>query len=309
MKDAWEIAIIGAGGAGLTAAIYAARAGRRTAIFESGVPGGQIAIAGLVENFPGFPEGVQGADLADAIRRQALEFGANMTAESVTGLRRKAEGGFELDVEGATTAARAVILTAGATYNRLDVPGEQELTGRGVSYCATCDGPFFRGQEVAVVGGGDAAVDEALLLTRFASRVHIIHRRDSLRATHVLQERAFAEPKIDFTWDTVVQRVIGSEAVGGLELRNVRTGARSSLPVAGVFIFIGQTPNSGLLRGLVEVDRGGHAIVDLDMRTSVPGLFAAGDVRTRAARQLVSACGDGATAALAADHYLSEAAR
>lgn len=303
---AYDIAIVGAGGAGLTAAIYAARSARSTVVFEGRVTGGQIATTDIVENFPGFPAGVNGFDLAMSIHQQAEKFGATVVYENVEALARQEDGSFHLTAAGETYVARAVIVTAGAEYNRLGVPGEEEFTGRGVSYCATCDAAFFAGQEVAVVGGGDAAMDESIFVTRYASKVHVIHRRDSLRASALLQERARANPKIDFTWDTVVERVRGSAQVTELDLRNLKTGETSVLPVGAIFIFIGQTPNNHLLKGLVELDHGGHAVVDLQMRTAVPGLFVAGDLRIDAARQLVSACGDGATAAISAEHYLAE---
>jgi thioredoxin reductase (NADPH) len=303
--DEYDIAIIGASGAGLTAALYAARARRRTAVFERKVTGGQIAAADIVENFPGFPDGVNGFDLVQLFLRQAENFGAEMRYEGVTGLRIEPDGRFTLSTGSGDVRARAVIVTAGAEYNRLGVPGEEEFTGRGVSYCGTCDAAFFKGQEVAVVGGGDAAVDEALFITRYASKVHLVHRRDQLRASAVLQERAFANPGISFNWDTVVEAIRGNGQLQGVDLRNLKTGETSTLPVTGVFVFVGQTPSTELLRGLVELDAGGHAIVDLQMRTSVPGLFAAGDVRTQASRQLISAAGDGATAAIAAEHFLS----
>lgn len=300
-----DIAIIGGGGAGLTAAIYAARARRSTVVFEHKVTGGQIATTDAVENFPGFPNGVNGFDLAQLLVQQAEKFGAQLVYEGVTALRREPDGPFTLETGSDTYRARAVIVTAGADYNRLGVPGETEFTGRGVSWCATCDAAFFKDQEVAVVGGGDAALDEGLFVTRYARKVHLIHRRDELRASRILQERAFANPRFTFTWDTVVETINGTDQVQGVTLRNLKTGATSELPVAAVFIFIGQTPNSGLLRGLADLDPAGHAITDLSMRTNVPGLFAAGDVRAHAARQLIAACGDGATAAITAEHYLA----
>jgi thioredoxin reductase (NADPH) len=198
-----------------------------------------------------------------------------------------------------------VIATAGADYNRLDVPGEQELTGKGVSYCATCDAAFFANQDVIVVGGGDAALDEGMFTTRYVHSATVVHRRDELRASEILQERARANPKISFLWDTVVDRINGGSEVTSATLRNVKTGAISERPTSAVFIFIGQTPNSHLLKGLVDLDRGGHALVGLGMETNVPGLFVAGDLRTQAARQLISAAGDGATAAISAEHYLA----
>ena len=303
--DEYDIVIVGGGGAGLTAAIYAARAQRRTAVFERGVTGGQIATTDAVENFPGFPEGINGFDLAQKMQEQAKRFGAEIIADEIVSLDRDAHGGFVLATSGARYHARAVILTAGADYNKLGVAGEDEFVGRGVSYCATCDAAFFKGDAVVVVGGGDAALDEGEFVTRYADSVTIVHRRDSLRGAALLQERAFANPKIRFKWDTVVEAIEGGDHVERVVLRNVKTGEITTMATAAVFIFIGQTPNSGLLSGLVETDRGGHAIVDLQMRTSVPGLFVAGDVRTQSVRQLISATGDGATAAIAADHWLA----
>ena len=304
MKE-YDIAIVGGGGAGLTAAVYAARARRSTVVFERLVTGGQIATTDIVENFPGFPEGVNGFDLAQLMLKQAEKFGAEMVYEGVESLERTEDSRFRLETASGAYLARAVIVTAGADYNKLGVPGEAEYVGKGVSYCATCDGAFFEGQEVAVIGGGDAAMDEGLFVTRYASKVYVIHRRDTLRASAVLRERAFANPKMEFIWDTVIERIEGDGQVEKLQLRNVKTEQMSELAVGGVFIFIGQTPNSHLLKGLVEMDAGGHAIVDLKMRTSVPGLYVAGDVRTQAARQLISAAGDGATAAIEAEHYLA----
>ncbi len=302
----YDIGIIGGGGAGLTAAIYTARARRSTVVFERAVTGGQIATTDGVENFPGFPDGVNGFDLGQLFVRQAEKFGAELIYDDVTGLERSADGTFIVRTASETYSARAVIATAGAAYNRLGVPGETELTAKGVSWCATCDAAFFKDQDVAIVGGGDAALDEGLFVTRYARSVTLIHRRDQLRGSKILQERVFANPKFRFTWDTIVTGIQGTEQVTGLDLKNVKTGETSQLPVTAIFIFIGQVPNNNLLKGLTELDAGGHAIVDLEMRTSTPGLFAAGDVRTLAARQLVAACGDGATAAIAAEHYLGD---
>jgi len=305
LVKSFDIAIIGGGGAGLTAAIYAARSRRPTVVFEGDVTGGQIATTDLVENFPGFPDGVDGFELGQAMLRQAEKFGTTSEYARVTALHREEDGNFTLATDADEFRARAVIVTAGAEYNKLNVPGESELTGRGVSYCATCDAAFFHNQDVLVVGGGDAALDEALFITRYARSVTIVHRRDELRASAVLQERARANAKIAFIWDTVVDRIEGEKAVERAVLRNVKSGDVSTIPAAAVFIFIGQTPDTHLLKGLVDLDEGGHALVDLEMATNVPGLFAAGDVRTRSARQLISAAGDGATAAIAAEHYLA----
>lgn len=302
----YEVAIVGAGAAGLTAALYASRARRRTVVFERELVGGQIATTDLVENYPGFPEGIGGLELAQRLQQQAERFGAELRYEAVEALRPHPDGGFELATASGRYRAAAVIVTAGAQHRKLGVPGEAEFVGKGVSYCATCDGAFFRDQDVVVVGGGDSALDEGLFLTRFARSVTIVHRREQLRASAVLQQRALANPRIRFRLNAVVTAVEGGEVVERVRLRDVATGEESVLPTAGVFVFIGQVPNSHLLAGLVDLDDGGHAKVDLEMRTSVPGLFVAGDVRWKAARQLVSAAGDGATAALAAERYLQE---
>ena len=305
MSD-YEIAIIGGGGAGLTAALYAGRAGRKTVVFEHMITGGQIATTSLVENYPGFPEGVDGFELAQNMLKQAEKFGAEVRYEGVETLVRRDDGLFALGVGDRTLTAKAVIVTAGAAYNHLGVPGEERLTGHGVSYCATCDGAFFKGQDVIVVGGGDAALDEGLFLTRLVRGVTVVHRRDSFRASKVLQDRAMADPKFSFVWDSVVEEILGTDSVTGVRVKNLKTGEINEMPTAAVFIFIGQTPNNHLLKGLVELDSGGHALVDLRMQTSVPGLFVAGDLRAQAARQLVAACGDGSTAAISAEHYLAD---
>ena len=305
--NTYDIAIIGGGGAGLTAAIYAARARRRTVVFERLITGGQIATTELVENYPGFPQGINGFDFAQNLVQQAERFGAEMRYEDVAQIERLANGTFRVETNEGAYRAHAVVATAGADYNKLGVAGEDQFVGRGVSYCATCDAAFFQDQDVIVVGGGDAAFDEALFTTRYASKVRLVHRRADFRASALLQERVFANAKIEIVRNTVVDRILGTEAVEGAELRNVETGATQTLATAAVFIFIGQTPNSHLLKDLIALDDGGHAQVDLRMHTTVPGLFVAGDLRTQAARQLVSACGDGATAALAAEAYLAEA--
>ena len=304
--EVFDIVIIGGGGAGLTAAVYAARSRRSTVVFEGNVTGGQIATTDVVENFPGFPDGINGFDLGQNMLKQAEKFGAQLKYERVEGLERAQDGTFLVTAASGTYGARAVIATTGADYNKLGVPGEAEFVGKGVSYCATCDAAFFAGQDVIVVGGGDAALDEGLFTTRYAKSITIVHRRDELRASAILQERVKAEPKISFLWDTVVERIEGKDLVERAILRNVKTGRETLWPTSAVFIFIGQTPNNSLLGGLVDLDAGGHAIVDLRMTTKVPGLFVAGDIRTQAARQLIGAAGDGATAAIAAEHYLTE---
>jgi thioredoxin reductase (NADPH) len=305
VEQEYEIAIIGGGPAGLAAGLYAARATRRTVCFERKVTGGQIALTSRVENYPGFAEGVNGYDLAQQMQEQAERYGLEMRYEAVTALRREGER-YRVSAEDGDVVANAVILTAGADYIRLGVPGEERLTGRGVSYCATCDAAFFRDQTVAVVGGGDAALDEGIFITRYAAKVYLIHRRDTLRAGRLLQERAFANPKFEFVWDTVVESIEGDAEVSGVRVRNLHSGESTNLAVAAVFIFIGQHPNSELLHGLVPLDGGGHVLVDYWMRTPAAGLFAAGDIRAESARQVISSAGDGATAAIAADRYLQE---
>jgi thioredoxin reductase (NADPH) len=303
-ENDYEIAIVGGGPAGLAAALYAARALRRTVIVERKAPGGQIALTGAVENYPGFPDGINGFDLGIEMHRQAERNGAATLYTEVLGIERDGLLFRMTTLDGAITA-RSVILTGGADYNRLNIPGEERLTGRGVSYCATCDAAFFKGDEVIIVGGGDAALDEALFVTRYATRTHIVHRRDAFRASAVLQARVFANPTIDVLWDTVVTEILGDESVSSVRLRNVVTGHEWERDIGAVFIFIGQHPNTDWLGGLVRLDRGGHVPVNLWMETEVPGLFAAGDIRNDSARQVVSAAGDGATAAIRAEHYLS----
>lgn len=301
----YEVAIVGAGGAGLTAAIYAARARRKTVVFEREVAGGQIATTSLVENYPGFPDGISGVDFALQTMQQATKFGAEVRSEEVFALERTEDGGFRLATAEGVYFARVVIMAAGAEYRKLGVPGESELVGRGVSYCATCDAAFFKDEEVAVVGGGDAAFDEGLFAARYAKNVYLVHRRDEFRASALLQERVLNNEKFTVIRSTVVERILGNDRVEAVELRDLKSGETRTLPVGAVFIFIGHVPNSELLGGLLDLDGGGHAAVDLQMRTAVPGLFVVGDLRVDSARQLVTACGDGATAAIAADAYLA----
>jgi thioredoxin reductase (NADPH) len=298
----YEVVIIGGGPAGLTAGLYTARAGLKSLLIERGAFGGQIINAPLVENYPGFPEGIAGAELGALMHQQAAKYGLETLTAEVSGV--KAGKTHKITAGERSFEAEAIIIAAGSEYKKLGVPGEETLVGHGVSYCATCDGFFFRKREVAVVGGGDAAITDALELVQHASQVYVIHRRDQLRAGEVLQKRALAQPKIKFVWDTIVEEIVGGEVVKALKLRNVKTKKASTLEVAGVFVAVGLKPNSQPFADILKLTKSGHIITDESMATSVPGLFAAGDVRQRSARQVASAVGDGATAALSAFNYL-----
>ncbi len=298
-----DLVIIGGGPAGLTAGLYASRAKLKTLLLERLAPGGQIITTDWVENYPGFPDGISGYDLVEKMKQQAERFGLLIQSQEVQKLDLAKDKKVILTDSG-TIEARALIIACGAAPQKLGIEGEGLLTGKGVSYCATCDGPFFRDQTVAVIGGGDTAVEEAIYLTRFASKVYIIHRRDRLRAIQLLQERAGKEPKIEFIWDTVVSKITGDTAVKGLEMKNVKTGNLSVLPVEGVFMFIGYVPNSDLVKGSLPLDDWGFIKTGNDMTTEIPGVFAAGDVRSKALRQVATAVGEGATAAYMAERYL-----
>jgi len=301
----YDVIIIGGGPAGLSAGLYCARARLTTLLMEKGVIGGQISNAELVENYPGFPDGISGYELGQAMHRQAKKYGLETLSAEVVGIEL-AQGKKVIKTSEGEYVAKAVILAGGAEPNRLGVPGEEKLLGKGVSYCATCDGPLFKGQVVAVIGGGDSAVEEGILLTRFASKVIIVHRRHQLRAAKLLQERAFANQKIEFLWDTVVEEILGDVKVKGLSLRNVKTGDRSTLEVSGVFIYVGLHPSTDYLKDLLSLDAEGHVPTGEGMETEIAGIFAAGDIRKKAARQAITAAGDGATVALSAERYLGE---
>jgi len=305
LNKVYDVIIIGGGPAGLSAGLYAARARLATLLIEKGILGGQIANAELVENYPGFPDGISGFELGQLMHQQATKYGLETVAAEVIGIELGEAGKTVKTTEG-QYVAKALILAGGAEPNRLGVPGEEEFLGKGVSYCATCDGPLFKGQVVAAVGGGDSAVEEGIFLTRFASRVILIHRRNRLRASKLLQERAFANPKMEFLWDTVVEEIFGEELVKGLKLRNVKTGQRSILAVSGVFIYVGLHPSTDYLRGLLPLDEEGRIPTDEQMQTEIPGVFAAGDIRRNSPRQAITAAGDGATAALSAEKFLSQ---
>ncbi|MEK7668693.1 MAG: thioredoxin-disulfide reductase [Gemmatimonadota bacterium] len=303
----YDVVIVGAGPAGLCAALYCGRSMLRTVVLEKGVPGGELLNTELIEDYIGF-ESIHGYELADRFAQHALKFGAELVTDAVAAVEKLADGGFDVTTEsGETYAAPAVILTAGGTPVKLGVPGELEYAGKGVSYCAVCDGHFFRGDVVAVVGGGDAACEEADFLTRYASRVHLHHRRQEFRASKIIQRRVLANPKIQVIWDTVVERVEGDGGtVKHLALRNVKTGAASDLPVGGVFVFVGFKPNTGVVKGHFTHDEAGYCITDAVMMSSIPGLFAAGDVRAQLTRQVTTAVGDATTAAIAVSKYLDQ---
>jgi len=301
----YEVIIIGGGPAGLTAGLYTSRVGLKSLLVERGPMGGQMVNARMVENYPGFPEGISGPELGSLMHQQASRYGLEVVTAEVTGLNNGQPFGV-LTTEG-SFEAEAIIIAAGSEYHKLGVDGEERLSGHGVSYCATCDGFFFRDRKVAVVGGGDTAITDALELTQHASEVYVIHRRDQLRAGQVLQERAFAHPKLEFIWDTVVEEVSGDRVLEELKLRNVKTGRQSNLKVDGVFVAVGLMPNSHLFFNILELDDAGYIITDEVMATSVPAIFAAGDIRRNSPRQIAAAVGDGVTAAMSAFKYLQEA--
>ncbi len=306
MSAIHDVIVIGSGPAGYTAALYAARAQLKPIVFEGSVTaGGALMNTTDVENFPGFPDGIQGPDLMDAMRKQAERFGAELRAEDVTEVDLAADPK-RVIVEGETYLARAVIIATGSRYRELGVPGEKKLSGHGVSWCATCDGFFFREQEIAVVGGGDSAMEEALFLTRFAKTVTVIHRRDELRASKIMQERAFANPKIKFRWNTEISEILGDTKITGLRLRDTVTGAESELAVCGVFVAIGHDPRSELFTEQLATDSEGYLLVEQpSTRTAIPGVFASGDVVDHTYRQAVTAAGTGCAAALDAERYLA----
>lgn len=303
VPEPYEIVIVGGGAAGYTAGLFAARDRRRTLLLERFSSGGQVLNCEHIENFPGFPDGIAGYTLGPVLQQQATSAGLEVQMSEVASVRREGAE-LVLDTDAGAVRARALVVAAGSSFATLGVPGEDQFVGKGISHCASCDGSFFMGQAVAVVGGGDAAIDEALHLTQYASQVTVIHRRDALRATAVLQERARGHAKIKFRWNAAVRAIEGAEGVQRLAVEDLGSGERALLPVSGVFIYVGLRPNTDFLGGLVPLTASGHIVTDLWMRTAVPGITAAGDIRAQSARQLVTAAGDGATAALAAIRYL-----
>ena len=302
---AWDVVIVGAGPAGLAAAIYTGRARRRTLLLERRVPGGQILLTDKVENYPGFPDGVAPFDLMGAFHRQAETFGAAVASDEARALTPAPGGAWRVEGEHGAYEARTVIIASGSDYRKLGVPGEDRLTGRGVSYCATCDGAFFAGRDVAVVGGGDNALKESLYLTRFARKLTLIHRRDKFRGERIYQERVFAEPKIDVLWDTVIEDVSGADRLESLSLRGTKDGTARRLEVGGLFISIGTAPASGFVKGLLELNEWGQIKVGPDMAASRPGVYAAGDVSDACPKQVATAVGTGVHAALSVEDYLT----
>ena len=304
MSEAYDVVVIGGGATGLSACVYTLRYGLRTLLVEGTVFGGQIINADTIENFPGFPQGITGPDLVAALQEQASNLGVEYGFGQAQSLDVRAQP-MAVRTESDEFQARSVIIAAGGERNRLEIPGEDEFEGRGVSACATCDGYFFADGEVAVIGGGDTALDESLYLTSICSKVTLVHREDRLTASKVLQERAFQNPRLDILYSTGVESIYGDDVVQGIALRDLGTGQTRDLPVAGVFVCVGYHPNTRPFLGTIPMDDGGHIKVDLRMATEVPGVFAAGDCRWRSARQLGSGAGDGITAALSAYAYLS----
>jgi thioredoxin reductase (NADPH) len=299
-----KVVVIGSGPAGLTAALYTARANLEPLVISGNQLGGQISITSEVENYPGFPEGTTGPELVELMQKHAEHFGARILVDEVTEVDFSKGSPFQLKTYGETYEADTVIVCTGASPRRLGVPGEEEFIGRGVSFCATCDGFFFREKDVVVVGGGDSAMEEGIFLTRFANTVRVIHRRDELRAGEALKTRAFANAKISFIWDTVVEEIIGDGKVEKVRVRNVKTDEGEDLSTDGVFIFIGHYPNSEIFKGQLTLDERNYVIADERMMTSIPGVFAAGEIQDPVYRQVATSVGQGCAAAMMAERWL-----
>ncbi len=299
----WDLIIIGGGPAGLTAGLYASRAKVRTLLMEKLISGGQMTNTTEIENYPGTPKGTTGTELAFRMEEQAKEFGLKFVSKKVDAV--KIQEGKKLVLCGNEVyTAKSILIASGAEPRKLQVPGEEEYIGRGVSYCATCDGAFFSDKDIIVVGGGDTAIEEALFLTRYARKVKVIHRRDKLRATQILQERAFKNKNIEFIWDSVVKEIKGTALVEEVILENVKTGELTSMPIDGIFVAVGYVPDTKFLEGLITLDSNGYIITNENMETNIPGIFAAGDIRKKPLRQVVTAASDGAIAAVMASNYI-----
>jgi thioredoxin reductase (NADPH) len=301
----YDVIIIGSGSAGYTAAIYACRAGRKTLVLAGSIPGGQLMITSEVENYPGFPEGVLGPELMEKFRRQAERFGPEIVYDDVSFVDFSSRP-FKIVAGGKTYEGKSVIIATGANAKWLGLPSETKFRGRGVSSCATCDGFFFKGKDVVTVGGGDTAMEEANFLANITNSVTVVHRRDMLRASKIMQERATANPKIRFIWDSAVKEITGDDKVTGVQLHNLKSGKDSHVKAEGVFVAIGYEPNTGFLKGKVELDSQGYVVTRKETETSVPGVFAAGDVRDHKYRQAITAAADGCKAAIDADRFLAE---
>jgi len=302
----YDVVIIGGGPAGLTAGLYATRARLGSILIERALYGGQITTTEMIENYPGFYEGISGPELAERMERHAKRFGLEIVNGNVIEVSLNDKVKVVRLEGGEIYESKTVIISTGARPKQLHIEGEERLRGKGVSYCATCDGAFFTGDKIAVIGGGDSAIEEGVYLTRFADIVYIIHRRDELKAARILQERASSNPKIRFLLNTVVEKIEGEDSVRAIQIKNVETDESSTLDVRGVFIYIGYKPNTDIIRGMVETDEDGYIITDDKMATSVPGVFAAGDVRAKSLKQIVTAIGDGAVAAVSAEKYIEE---
>lgn len=303
MNETYDVVIIGAGPAGLAAALYTGRARLNSLALEKGMPGGQILLTDFIENYPGFPEGVIPFQLMDNFKKQAERFGAKIKMDEAKEIRKKDPSWIVVGNK-EEYPARSVIIATGSTYRKLGLQGESVLTGKGVSYCATCDGAFFKDKEVAVVGGGDHALSEAVFLTKFCRSVKIIHRRDKFRGEKILQERALANEKIEVFWDTLVEEIVGKERLESIIIKNVKDNKTSNLKLDGLFISIGMDPNTDFVKGLLDLDEWGQIKVGPSMTTSQPGIFAAGDVTNACPQQIATAVGTGVAAALAVDEYL-----
>ena len=305
--DTYDVIIIGGGAAGLTAGIYTCRAGLKTLMLERLMPGGQVINAESIENFPGFPDGISGAEIGPLMQQQAMNYGLEIRLGEVDELTQDGDD-WRASAWGEEYIGKTVIIAGGSTLRKLGVPGEEELLGSGVSYCATCDGGFFMNQTVAVVGGGDSALDEAIVLTEYASKVILLHRGDAFSGEQILGERVLSNPKIEVRWNTIVSEILGDGQVEGVSIVDETSGETSRIDLSGVFIYIGLDPNTDYLQDLLPLDNAGHIPTDIWMNTDVRGIFAAGDIRQNSAAQLVSAAGDGATAAIAARRYLESLA-
>ncbi len=304
-ENVYDLAIIGGGPAGLTAGIYGARAGLKTVILEKLVTGGQVVTTDVVENYPGFPEPISGYEVIEKMIKQATRFGVEIQSREVVGIENPNENNYKtMTLSDGSLSAMAIIVATGAEHRRLGIPGENRLTGRGVSFCATCDGKFYEDKEVVAVGGGDTAIKEVLFLTKFASKITLVHRRDRLRATKILQDRIRANNKVTYAWESVLEEIMGDDKVEAVRLKSVADGKENIIECDGVFVFVGFLPNTGFLKGVVNMDERGYIIAGEDMATSTPGIFACGDARKKLLRQIITACGEGATAAYAAEIYI-----